>query len=294
MKNNHENTALMIAVFTRRNEIALEIINILYENNESELIEILKWQNKRGENILIQAAEERNIEIINKIITLCDKTEFIDMLKIKDKIGYTALHIAVVKNHISIVKQFINALDKENKKELIEILKMQNYCKKTFFIGDVQHVYYFCETVLIRAVREKNVNLVKEFLIVFGENYTEAIKYMALKTGRLNNRTSALMEIFNTGSYQYDMIDTFFDAFGPQTTTPPSIGWYMYLNSNRVECDLASMIVILVLRTVKENRSEGNRFPFAQYPLSIVIKYLLNREEIQLVEKIFPLICRQE
>jgi hypothetical protein len=88
------------------------------------------------------------------------------------------------------------------------------------------------------------------------------------------------------------MIEAMFNAFGLQTTTPPSIGWYMYLNSASIETDLTSMIIILVLR-IKNNSSEENRFPFAKYPLRIVIEYMLNREEIQLVEKIFPLICRK-
>jgi len=106
------------------------------------LLNLLKIQDKDGRTVLHYAAEERNIEKINKLFFSLlpnDSSSLFELLKIQDNFGHTVLHYETIFSNKDL---FLPILDKISEDQLFELLKIQS--NQEFIKGfTILHLYSF-------------------------------------------------------------------------------------------------------------------------------------------------------
>ncbi|KAI2802355.1 hypothetical protein BLOT_009800 [Blomia tropicalis] len=140
------------------------IINRELNKNHSNVL-----LNQKGYTVLDIAAKEGNLNIVNFLLTSCEKFEngFVKKLVCnkKNERKMTALHIAVNYNNVEIIERLTSLFD-NNKNELIEWIKDKN------IYGD---------SVLHIATKKHNNKIIERLISLFDNNKNELIEWIKNK-----------------------------------------------------------------------------------------------------------------
>ncbi|KAI2800837.1 hypothetical protein BLOT_012409 [Blomia tropicalis] len=251
-------SSLHLAVENNNNKIVETLITLSCGDNKN-LIQVINSKNAFGFSSLHIAIEKDNVEIFETLTApFVDDIDFlIDLVKDINLYGDTILHIAVKNRNVEIVKKIIELFG-DNKDCLIKLIhyndenllfqKPINTEKDNveifetltapfvddidFLIDLVKDINLYGDTILHIAVKNRNVEIVKKIIELFGDN-----KDCLIKLIHYNDENLLFQKPINTGNTEIDnLLKPFFDQYCEDSMVQKGKNFlYQFKDLNAVE-----------------------------------------------------------